>query len=149
MSGSGRDALHHSINESNAAERERLRQLVARLTDDDCERDLEAGWTVGSALVHVAFWDMAFRVIRCSPNDALLPQWRLVPSRAAVQELLAAMDEMDRKVEGLPPDLVSEVVARKLANLDRGEHRRGHRVEIERILSRESHRDSIRSSAPG
>jgi hypothetical protein len=41
------------------------------------------------------------------------------------------MEEMDNKVEGLAADLVTEIVERKLANIDRGDHRRGHREQIE------------------
>jgi hypothetical protein len=141
--------MRTSINESNAAERERLRELIAGLRDEDFQREFEGGWTVSATLVHVAFWDRRISVLidrwlkdGLSPsevdldaiNDAMLPQWRLVPSRAAVREVEAAMEEMDRKVEGLPPDLVTEIVARKLANIDRGDHRRGHRQQIESSL---------------
>lgn len=138
-----------SIAGSNAAERQRLRDLVAGLGEEDFQRDLQRGWTVGAALAHIAFWDRRISVLidrwlrdGLTPsevdldviNDALLPQWRLVPAREAAQDLLAAMEEMDRKVEALPAELVTEIVTRKLANLDRGNHRRGHRQEILRSL---------------
>jgi hypothetical protein len=141
--------MHRSIVESNAAERQRLSELVAQLRDEDFGRVLEPGWTVAAALVHVAFWDRRISVLidrwmKDGPstsevdldatNDALLPQWRLIPPRAAVQELLAAMEEMDRKVEALPADLVAEIVGRKLGNIDRGGHRRAHREQIERSV---------------
>lgn len=138
-----------SINESNAAERERMRQVLARLEEEDFEHMVQNGWTVGAVLVHVAFWDRRISVLidrwlkhGASPsevdldaiNDAFLPQWRLVPSRAATRELVVAMEEMDRKVRELPEELATEIVERQLANLDRGDHRRGHREEIERSL---------------
>ena len=41
----------------NAAERERLKALVARLTDDDMARAMSPQWTVGVGLMHLAFWD--------------------------------------------------------------------------------------------
>jgi hypothetical protein len=141
--------MQRSISESNAAERERLRELIAKLRDEDFERELEGGWTISATLVHVAFWDRRVSVLidrwlkeGLSPseidldaiNDAMLPQWRLVPSRAAVRELESAMEEMDNKVEGLADDLVTQIVERKLANIDRGDHRRAHREQIEASL---------------
>jgi hypothetical protein len=141
--------MHRAIVESNAAERQRLSELVAQLREEDFGRELDAGWTVATALVHVAFWDRRISVLidrwtkdGPSPsqvdldatNDALLPQWRLIPPQAAVQELLAAMEEMDRKVEALPADLAAEIVERNLGNIDRGDHRREHREQIERSV---------------
>ncbi len=41
----------------NAESTDRLRGIVGRLTDTDLERSLGGGWTVGFALVHLAFWD--------------------------------------------------------------------------------------------
>src|SRR3972149_3651004 len=51
----------------NTATRERLKALVARLSDDDLRRPLEEGWTVGATLAHIAFWDQ--RALR------LLEKW--------------------------------------------------------------------------
>src|SRR5262249_61752566 len=44
------------VTENNHA-RARLRALVDRLSDGDLARPLEAGWTVGAVLAHLAFWD--------------------------------------------------------------------------------------------
>ena len=41
----------------NAEATRRLHALVARLEETDLERSLGGGWTVGFALVHLAFWD--------------------------------------------------------------------------------------------
>ena len=43
--------------ERNTHERERLRGLVARLTDDDLRRLVTDRWTVADMLGHLAFWD--------------------------------------------------------------------------------------------
>ena len=42
---------------SNTESTERLRALVARLKAADLDRSLGEGWTVGFALIHLAFWD--------------------------------------------------------------------------------------------
>src|SRR4051794_36605243 len=41
----------------NDAERERLRALIARLSDEELGRPMPAGWTVASVLAHAGFWD--------------------------------------------------------------------------------------------
>ena len=41
----------------NAEATTRLRDVVSRLGRKDLQRALEGGWTVGFALVHLAFWD--------------------------------------------------------------------------------------------
>ena len=41
----------------NTHERQRLRTLVARLSDDDLTRPRPNGWTVAITLAHLAFWD--------------------------------------------------------------------------------------------
>ena len=43
--------------ERNTHERERLRGLVARLTDDDLHRPVTDRWTVADMLGHLGFWD--------------------------------------------------------------------------------------------
>src|ERR1700682_2858770 len=47
----------HAYVERNTHERERLRGLVARLTDDDLRRRVTDRWTVADMLGHIAFWD--------------------------------------------------------------------------------------------
>ncbi len=81
----------------NTLERERLRALVARLTDEDLSLPLGEGWTVAAALAHLAFWDQRALVLlrrwECtgvgtSPididatNDTILPLFAW-PSRPA------------------------------------------------------------------
>src|SRR5437773_12302965 len=39
------------------AERERLRRLIARMSDADLKRPMRAGWTVAAVLAHIGFWD--------------------------------------------------------------------------------------------
>ena len=50
-------AADRALVEQNTRERERLRALVARLTDDDLRRPVTDLWTVADMLGHLAFWD--------------------------------------------------------------------------------------------
>src|SRR5688500_18264124 len=92
------------------ASRERLRQFVAETSDAELTRPIDGGWTGAALLAHTAFWDRraAWLVRRClqgtctpSPveldavNESALPQWRLIPPRAAAQEALDAATEID------------------------------------------------------
>ena len=43
--------------EDNARELQRLRDLVARLSDDELRTPVNEHWTVAGVLGHVAFWD--------------------------------------------------------------------------------------------
>jgi hypothetical protein len=47
----------------NAQQRERLRSLVRRLTDEQLSLLMENGWTIAVALVHLAFWDQRSLVL--------------------------------------------------------------------------------------
>ncbi len=46
-----------SYNERNRRERERMRALVERMSDDDLRRQANEHWTVAALLLHVGFWD--------------------------------------------------------------------------------------------
>ena len=47
----------------NDAQRERLRALVRRLTDQELGRPMSAGWTIAGVLGHLAFWDQRVLVL--------------------------------------------------------------------------------------
>src|SRR5688500_1560621 len=106
----------------NDAERERLRALVARLSDEDRARPLADGWTVGAALAHLAFWDRlalarwqahlgdGTPLVALSDevadliNAAGLEQWLALPSREAARQAVAAAEALDGLVQGLGPE---------------------------------------------
>lgn len=134
----------------NDAERERLRALIARLSDGDLGRSIGHGWTVSAALAHLAYWDRrnlstieewernGVRVIQYVPdslNDELLPGWLAMPPRQAAADALAAAEAVDSKVAGLPAGLVDGILAQRPRTLIRAIHRREHLGEIERALA--------------
>jgi uncharacterized damage-inducible protein DinB len=139
----------------NNAERERLRALVRRLSDQDLARRMEAGWTVAAVLAHVAFWDQRIVALldeweRQDPswtpplederdvdwiNDAAKALCLALPPRVAAELALSVAETVDRRVAAVS-DAVIEANARAGAPLNwrRAEHRREHLDEIERLL---------------
>ena len=138
----------------NDASRERLRQLVARLSDDLMWRRIDDVWTVPAVLAHLAFWDrfvlerwaQAERdgtlvppvlddAVQEMVNAAALPQWRETPPAAAAREALEAARAVDERIERLGAAAVDAILASgRLALVDRGVHRGPHLDEIERAL---------------
>jgi hypothetical protein len=134
----------------NVRERERLGQLVARLSDDDMARQLNDDWTVGDALAHLAFYDRRSQVllelfardgVSASPydyetiNQALLHLTRRMPPQAVKEEVLAAADAADAAAAALPEALLAEIATRNEVRPNRAEHRRNHLNEIEAALA--------------
>ncbi len=135
---------------ANRHERERLRTLVARLTEEELMRPMGDHWTVAVALAHLAFWDeRALFLLRKwqrqgpapSPididvtNDCLLPTWRAIPPRAAANLAVAAAEAVDRELEAASPELISAIA--KLGEdyrLYRSIHRRHHLDQIEAVI---------------
>jgi len=136
----------------NNEQRARLRALVERLSDSDLARPLDAGWTVGAVLAHLAFWDQRTLVLierwekegpRTPPrsmddkdvdwvNDSAKALCLALPPRAAAHLALATAEAVDRRVEALSNELVAaNAAAGQPLNLFRAEHRREHLDEIE------------------
>lgn len=138
----------------NNAQRQRLRALVDRLTDEQLRRPMPAGWTIAGVLAHLAFWDQRVLVLlehweqgeAPRPHDAEDVDWindaakalcLALPPRAAAQLALASADAVDRKVEALSDErLAANVAAGRPLNLIRAQHRREHLDEIENALGR-------------
>jgi len=137
---------------ANRAERERLRALVERLSDEQLTQPVNPYWTVAAALGHAAFWDA--RVLywldqwesgRSQPspaavepedvhwvNDAARELIHAIAPRACAELALRIAEETDRRVEQLSPALVEALAAAgNPVSLDRAAHRREHLDEIE------------------
>ena len=139
----------------NDAERERLRALVTRLSDDELRRPMPAGWTVAAVLAHIGFWDARVifllgkwgRGVEPSPtdyepedvdwiNDAARPLCLALPPRDAAQLALRLAEEADGKVEALSDEMLENIrAAGNPFNLSRADHCREHLDDIERALS--------------
>lgn len=143
--------MERSFVAENRQSRERLRSLVARLTDEGLQAVLPNGWRVHEALGHLAFWDQRALVlvrrwmsdgIGPSPIDieatnlALLPILRALPPRAAAVLAVEAAQAIDAELEHAPADLISAIegLGGKF-RLRRSEHRCEHLAEIEALLA--------------
>jgi hypothetical protein len=136
----------------NDAERTRLKALVVRASDSDLARPMPAGWTVAGVLGHLAFWDQRVLALLeawergVAPpaehqadvdwiNDAGKPFLLALPPRKAAEMAVAIAEAVDRKVAALSDDAVARnVAAGSPLNLVRGQHRKEHLDEIERLL---------------
>jgi hypothetical protein len=138
----------------NDDERERLRALVARLSDDDLQRPMPAGWTVATVLAHIGFWDARAIALMekwargVTPstadyepddvdwlNDATKPFFLALAPRDAAQLTLQLAEEADGKIAAMSDDLLVQVQAAGTPfDLSRANHRREHLDEIEQVL---------------
>jgi 7-keto-8-aminopelargonate synthetase-like enzyme len=136
----------------NREQLERLRSLVARLSDDDLMRELPDGWTVSDALSHLAFYDRRAQILLerfaregvfASPYDyetinAALPHLtRRIPPRDVAEEVVAAAEAADRAAAATPEAMVEEIRGLNQVKLERAEHRRSHLDDIETALARD------------
>jgi hypothetical protein len=136
----------------NAVETERLRKLVNRISDEDLQVPLFAGWNVAVDLAHLAFWDQwsltlmrkwaksgvsAVTVDANVLNDTLVPLFHEIPPRQAADLAVSSADAIDRELEKASDDLIEEIgkLAQK-SRLFRSIHRKLHLDEIEAALKR-------------
>jgi hypothetical protein len=139
--------------ERNARELERMRALVARLTDDDLVRSVNEDWTVAAVLGHMAFWDgrenaLAGKLERGVPftpsddepedvdwiNDAARPLIHALAPREAAGLALRVAESTDARVATLPPERLWPQDPGSPLNPDRASHRAEHLDEIEAAL---------------
>lgn len=134
----------------NARERKRLKALVDRITDEQLARRFPYGWTVATALAHLAFWDqrsfIALQKIKANGkapepldidtvNDALLPLCQAIAPREAARLALAAAERVDADLETLADEWIPRVEAMgERARLYRCVHRKMHLDEIEALI---------------
>lgn len=132
-------------------ERERLRILVANITDEELNLVIyKEGWTIAVVLAHLAFWDQRRLVmvrkwekngVTPSPidadeiNDTLLPFLLLLNPREAANMAVSSAEEIDRQLEDLSSDLILSIERLGDHNaLNRAIHRKKHLDEIELFL---------------
>lgn len=143
--------MDRSFMVENQRERERLRRLVERISDEDLRRPMWEGWTVASALAHLAFWDQRASVlmkkwkaegVASSPidddvtNDSILPLCLAIPPRAAARLAVSAAEAIDSELEKADDDLLRDIW--RLGDrfrLYRSDHRKLHLDQIENLLN--------------
>ena len=139
----------------NDAARERLRAVVTGLSESQLRLPLSrGGWTVASALAHLAYWDRRNREqleewsrggpgqVRSTSigpddtNERLLTEWLAMPPAEAVRQALAAAEETDHLVAALPEDMAEAILKARGRSVCRYIHRLEHLSEIEAALVR-------------
>jgi len=136
----------------NDKERERLRFIVERLTEEELSLTMENGWTIAVAFAHLAFWDQrALALVRKwksdgvapSPididvtNDSLLPLWRAIPPRAAAELAVSSAEAIDGELEASSSEFISAIESPgESFRLYRSSHRKLHLDEMEALLGK-------------
>jgi hypothetical protein len=144
-----------SYNEQNRRERERMRALVERLSDDDLRRNVNEDWTVAAYLLHVGFWDARNRWLSdkqrsgtpftesdAEPddptwvNDSMRPFLHAIPPRDAARLALRLAEAADEGVASPPAAGWWPENEKSLVNPLRAAHRAEHLDQIEEALGR-------------
>ena len=136
----------------NARERDRLRLLVERLTDEELNLPMQAGWTIAVALAHLAYWDRRSLMLMRKwqregvelstididvTNDSLLPLLQAIPTRTAADLAVSAAEAIDRELQNASSELIAAIQGLgEDFRLYRSIHRKLHLDEIEDILKK-------------
>ena len=144
-----------SFVELNRASTGRMRSLVARLSDGQLQTPVGKRWTASTTLAHLAFWDL--RVLHLldateregtlvapeidvAVNDILHPLAAAIPPRQAAEIAVRAAEDLDRRLENLPPQLLEQIHARYERWVVRALHRNAHLDAIEAALKQQAER---------
>ena len=141
--------LDRSFVEKNRASTERIRKLVAKLSDQKLQRRVGEHWTVAVALAHLAFWDgrVMFVLDRTEHegklvpveidiivNDIVLPHWKLIPPREAAQLAIESSEALDKRIEDYSPKLLEEIYNYNKRWVIRALHRNEHLDDVDEAI---------------
>lgn len=142
-------ALDHSFIEQNRLSTQRIRTLVARLSDEQMQHPVGEHWTVAIALAHLAFWDrrvlyvldmmerdgkLFIPEIDIFVNDLSLPLWAAIPPRQAARIAIETSTELDKRLENFPPAFLEEIYTYNKRWVVRALHRNEHLDDVDRAL---------------
>jgi len=135
----------------NWRERDRLRRLVDRISDQELSLPMWEGWTIAAALAHLAFWDQRALVlikkwkisgVASSPidddvtNDSILPLCLAIPPRVAARLAITAAEAIDLELEKMNEELISDIwQLGERFRLYRSDHRKLHLDQIEKLVN--------------
>jgi hypothetical protein len=139
--------------EENTRERERLRALVERLSEDELRLAVNPHWTVAGVFRHIAFWDarilaLAGKLERGVPfattdtdpedvdwiNDASRPLIHAIPPLEVARLALRIAEETDALVANLPPERLWPRDPDSPLYAVRADHRGEHLDDVEAAL---------------
>lgn len=143
-------AMDRSFIELNRASTERIRAMAAR-SDEELMRPVGEHWTASIVLAHLAWWDRRVMYvldmteregklfvpeIDIFVNDLSLPLWAAVPPREAGRIAIESAEELDRRLESYPPNLLEQIYNYNKRWVVRALHRGEHLDEADAALSR-------------
>ena len=135
----------------NHASTERIKKLAATLTDEEMHTRVGEHWTVSMALAHLAFWDrrvlcvldmtakegkLSTPQIDIVVNDLSLPFWAAIPPREAARIAVETSEELDKRLEDYPQDLLEEIYNFNQRWIIRSLHRNQHLDEVDAALKK-------------
>ena len=143
--------LDRSFIELNRASTERIRKLVASLTDKQMQTRVGEHWTVSIALAHLAFWDrrvlfgldmterdgkLVTPQIDILVNDIDLPLWAAIPAREAARLAIETAETLDNRLEKFSTTLLEELYNFNKRWVVRALHRGEHLDEVDAALKK-------------
>ena len=141
--------LDLTYKEQNRASTERIRALVARLSDEEMQTKVGEHWTVSIALAHLAWWDrrvmyvldmterdgkLFIPEIDIFVNDLSLPLWAVIPPRDAARICIETSETLDKRLEEYSPELLEEIYNYNKRWVVRALHRNEHLDEVDAAL---------------
>ncbi len=140
-----------SFAELNRASTNRIRTLVAGLSDQDLLHPVGQNWTIATVLAHLAFWDRRVMFILDATerdgklvapeidvivNDIALPLLAAIPPRKAAQLAVETAETLDARLESFTPRLRDEIYAHNKRWVVRALHRNEHLDKVDAALKR-------------
>jgi hypothetical protein len=144
-------SLDPSYKELNHASTERIKKLVTSLTDEQMQTRIGEHWTVAIALAHLAWWDRRVMYvldmtakdhdvfipnIDITVNDISLPLWAALPPREAARIAVETSEDLDRRLEAYPQDLLEKIYDTNKRWVVRALHRNEHLDEVDAALKK-------------
>ncbi len=137
---------------ANKISREKMRELIQSMSDEQLMLSTVAGWTIASTLAHIAFWDNRIlyllnhwkeNEIVPSPydvdaiNEAQKPFLLALSPRVAATLALQSAETIDFEIEKTPDEFAEKILAAKVQfKFERHVHREYHFKEIEEALKK-------------
>ena len=143
--------LDPSYKNLNRVSTERIKKLTANLTDEQMQTRVGEHWTVSIALAHLAFWDrrviylldetakggkLFVHEIDVIVNDLSLPLWAAILPREAARLAVETSEELDKRLEDYPRDLLEEIYNKNTRWVIRALHRNEHLDELDAALKK-------------
>ena len=141
--------MDRSFIELNRASTKRIREMAARLSDEELRHPVGEHWTVAIVMAHLAWWDrrvmyvldmterdgkLFIPEIDIFVNDLSLPLWAAIPPREAARIAIETAEALDTRLEGFPPALLEQIHSYNERWVLRALHRGQHLDDVETAL---------------